>query len=602
VAASTTLPRWDMTVIFPGLDSPEFTAGFQSVANAIAELGALFDREHVAKQEPQPLDDTTVQSVERVIERFNAVMAQYRTLSAYIHAFVATDSRDNLAQAKYSELQAQSVKFYQLGIRFTAWIGSLDVDGLIARSRTAADHEYALRRAKVEAAHLMSPAEEALAAELNVSAGAAWEKLHGNITSQLTVPLEIDGVANQLPMSVVRNLAADANRETRQRAYVAEIDAWERVAVPLAAAMNGIKGEVTTLSAHRGWSTPLDQALFDANIDRETLDAMMTAAREAFPDFRRYLHAKARALGLPVLAWYDLLAPVGVSGRAWSFESAHQFIVEQFGSYSQRLSDYAARAFRERWIDAEPRPGKHDGAFCMLLRADESRVFANFKPTYDGMSTLAHELGHGYHNLNLAQRTMLQRNTPMTLAETASIFCETIVREAALQHANPQERVEILEASLVGSCQVVVDITSRFLFEQGVFEKRRNRELSVEELNEMMLRAQRETYGDGLDMSQLHPYMWAMKPHYYDTGTSFYNFPYMFGLLFGLGLYARYRQDPDSFRQQYDDLLSSTGLADAATLAARFGIDTRTPGFWRASLDNIRREVEQFEEAVGAGN
>lgn len=602
MATSTTLPRWDMTVIFPGLDSPEFTAGFQSVANAIAELGALFDQEHVAKHEPQPLDDTTVQSFERVIERFNAVIAEYRTLSAYIHAFVATDSRDNLAQAQYSELQAQSVKFYQLGIRFTAWIGSLDVEGLIARSRVATDHEYALRRAKVEAAHLMSPAEEALAAELNVSAGAAWEKLHGNITSQLTVPVETDGVVNQLPMSVVRNLAADANRETRQRAYVAEIDAWERVAVPLAAAMNGIKGEVTTLSAHRGWSTPLDQALFDANIDRETLDAMMTAARESFPDFRRYLHAKARALGLPVLAWYDLLAPVGVSGRAWSFDASEQFIVEQFGSYSQRLSDYAARAFRERWIDAEPRPGKRDGAFCMLLRADESRVFANFKPTYDGMSTLAHELGHGYHNLNLAQRTMLQHNTPMTLAETASIFCETIVREAALQHANPQERIEILEASLVGSCQVVVDITSRFLFEQGVFEKRRNRELSVEELNEMMLQAQRDTYGDGLDATQLHPYMWAMKPHYYDTGTSFYNFPYMFGLLFGLGLYARYRQDPDSFRQQYDDLLSSTGLADAATLAARFGIDTRTPDFWRASLDNIRRDVEQFEEAVGAGN
>jgi oligoendopeptidase F len=214
------------------------------------------------------------------------------------------------------------------------------------------------------------------------------------------------------------------------------------------------------------------------------------------------------------------------------------------------------------------------------------------------MSTLAHELGHGYHNMNLAARTMLQRNTPMTLAETASIFCETIVREAALKNANAQERIEILEASLVGSCQVVVDITSRFLFEQGVFETRRKRELSVDELNEMMLQAQRDTYGDGLDTAQLHPYMWAMKPHYYSTGRSFYNFPYMFGLLFGLGLYAQYRQAPETFRREYDELLSSTGLADAATLAARFGIDTRTPDFWRASLDNIRREVEQFEQAV----
>jgi oligoendopeptidase F len=600
LSISTNLPRWDMTAVYPGLDSSEFAAGFQSVSDDIAGLVTLFDQEQVGKQPPQPLDGETVARFERVIAQYNAVLANYRTLSAYIHAFVSTDSRDNLAQAKYSELQGQSVKLYQLATRFTAWIGSLDVEALIAHSAVAADHAFVLRQAKIEAEHLMSPAEEALAAELNVSSGSAWAKLHGNVTSQLNVPITLDGKDQSLPMSVIRNLAAESDRETRRRAYEAELAAWERVSVPLAAAMNSIKGEVNTLSAHRGWATPLDEAIFGASIDRETLDAMFTAARESFPVFRRYLHAKAQALGLPSLAWYDLLAPVGASGREWSFEASESFIVEQFGSYSQRLSDYAARAFRERWIDAEPRPGKRDGAFCMPLRADESRVFANFKPTYDGMSTLAHELGHGYHNMNLAQHTMLQRNTPMTLAETASIFCETIVREAALKNASAEERIEILEASLVGSCQVVVDITSRFLFEQGVFETRRNRELSVDELNEMMLQAQRETYGDGLDPNQLHPYMWAMKPHYYSTGRSYYNFPYMFGLLFGLGLYARYRQEPDAFRQQYDELLSSTGLADAATLAARFGIETRTPDFWRASLDNIRREVERFEEALRA--
>jgi pepF/M3 family oligoendopeptidase len=587
-----------MTVIYPSLDSPEFAAGFQAISDDIAALGILFDEQHVGKRDPQPLADATVLSFERVIERYNAVLAAYRTLSAYIHAFVSTDSRDNLAQAKYSELQAQSVKLYQLGTRYTSWIGSLDVEGLIGRSAVAVGHAYALRQTKTEAEHLMSPDEEALAAELNITGGSAWAKLHGNVTSQLSVPIEVDDTVESLPMSVIRNMAADADRETRQRAYVAELAAWERVAVPLAAAMNSIKGEVNTLSARRGWATPLDEAIFEASIDRQTLDAMFTAARESFPDFRRYLHAKARALGLPVLAWYDLLAPVGASGRVWSFGASEQFIVAQFGTYSPRLSAYAARAFRERWIDAEPRPGKRDGAFCMPLRADESRVFANFKPTYDGMSTLAHELGHGYHNMNLAQRTMLQRNTPMTLAETASIFCETIVREAALKDANTQERIEILEASLVGSCQVVVDITSRFLLEQGIFETRRKRELSVDELNELMLQAQREAYGDGLDPNQLHPYMWAMKPHYYSTGRSFYNFPYMFGLLFGLGLYARYQADPEAFRAQYDDLLSSTGLDDAATLAARFGIDTRTPDFWRASLDKIRREVDQFEDAV----
>jgi oligoendopeptidase F len=259
------------------------------------------------------------------------------------------------------------------------------------------------------------------------------------------------------------------------------------------------------------------------------------------------------------------------------------------------LSNFAARAFREQWIDAEPRTGKVDGAFCISLWRDESRVLANYKPSYDGMSTLAHELGHGYHNLNLAQRTALQRDTPMTLAETASIFCETIIRNAALQRAGTQEQIAILEASLQGSCQVVVDITSRFLFEQRLFEKRKQRELSIDELNALMLEAQSETYGDGLDASALHPYMWAMKPHYYNTEFSFYNYPYMFGLLFGLGLYARYQQDPETFKTGYDDLLSSTGLADAAALAERFGIDLRSPDFWRASLAIIRADIERFE-------
>ncbi|GAC1345927.1 MAG: hypothetical protein NVSMB27_08730 [Ktedonobacteraceae bacterium] len=284
----------------------------------------------------------------------------------------------------------------------------------------------------------------------------------------------------------------------------------------------------------------------------------------------------------------------------WEFDEAQAFIVEQFGSYSPKLSNFAARAFRERWIDAEPRNGKRDGAFCISIREDESRVFANYKPSFGGVSTLAHELGHGYHNLNLAQCSMLQRETPMTLAETASIFCETIVSQAALQKADTQEQIAILEESLQGACLVVVDISSRFLFEQRVFEGRRQRELSVDELNNLMSEAQRETYGDGLDEQALHPYMWAMKPHYYST-YSFYNYPYMFGLLFGLGLYAQYQHDSEKFKKSYDGLLSSTGLADAATLAGQFGIDIHSTEFWQASFDVIRSDVERFEKLIEEG-
>jgi pepF/M3 family oligoendopeptidase len=604
MAVTERLPHWDMSVIFPSLASPEFAQAFEQFTAQLDTLTAQYDSDGVAERAPAPLDDATLDVFERAIAGLNAALEAQRTLSAYVNAFVTTNARDDAAQARQSELQRQNVRLAQLGTRFTAWIGSVDVEALIARSPTAEAHAYALRRMKTAAAHLMAPEEEALAAELNVTGGGAWARLHGNVTSRLVVPVELDGQMRDLPMSVVRTLAYDADRAVRQRAYAAELAGWERAAVPLAAAMNSIKGEGNTLATRRHWATPLDGALFDANIDRQTLDAMFAAATAAFPDFRRYLAAKARALGLARLAWYDLFAPVGGGGRDWTYEDGTAFIVARFGSYAPRLGEFAARAFRERWIDAEPRDGKRDGAYCMAMRGDESRVFANFKPAYPGVSTLAHELGHGYHNLNLAHRTMLQRQTPMTLAETASIFCETIIRNAALADAQARgdagEQMEILEAALQGACQVVVDITSRFLFEQRVFEQRQRRELAVDELNEVMLAAQRETYGDGLDPDALHPYMWAMKPHYYSTGRPFYNFPYMFGLLFGLGLYARFQRDPEAFRVGYDDLLASTGLADAATLAARFGIETRAEAFWQSSLDIVRADIVRFEALVGA--
>ena len=367
--------------------------------------------------------------------------------------------------------------------------------------------------------------------------------------------------------------------------------------MPLAGALNSIKGEVNTLCRRRGWESALQESLFDTTIDRETLDGMLEAAREAFPDLRRYLRAKARALGQDTLAFHDLFAPLsaGEGGRAWTYDEASRFIVEQFATYSESLRDLAARAFGERWIDAGPRAGKVGGAFCIHVKDGDSRVLANYNPSYDAVSTLAHELGHAYHNLTRAPRTPLQRRTPMTLAETASTFCETLVRDAALREASKAEQVEILEAWLSGCTQIVVDISSRYLFERAVFERRAARELSVDELDELMLGAQGDTYGDGLDPARLHRKMWAAKPHYYSTDRSFYNYPYLFGLLFALGLYARYREEPESFRSGYDELLSATGMADAATLASRFGIDLRSIDFWRSSLRVIREDVDRFE-------
>ncbi|GHO78228.1 oligoendopeptidase F [Ktedonobacter sp. SOSP1-85] len=600
MSTTKTPPRWDMSVVYPGLDSPEFHQGFAHFAQQVADLVQLFDAHSIQAREASELDDATAQTFEEVTTRYNDVLEETTTLGTYLGCFVTTNTQDTLARARYSEFQQQAVNLSQLVTRYTAWIGSLDVQGLIACSQLAREHAYMLHKAGEQARHLMSPVEENLAAELKLSSGAGWEKLHGDITSQMLVPIEVQGERQELPMSVVRTLAFDPNRETRRVAYEAELASWKKAAVPLAAALNGIKGHVNTLSRRRGWNSPLDASLFDSSIDQATLEAMLTATCESFPDFHRYLRAKARVLGLEKLAWYDLGAPVSKEKQTWNFDEARDFIVEKFGTYSQRLSDFAVRAFRENWIDAEPRPGKVDRAYCVPLRRDESRVFLNFQTSFNSVSTLAHELGHGYHELHLATRTALQKETPLTLAETASIFCETIITHAALARADREEQIAILESSLHRSCQAVVDITSRFLFESRVFERRKQRELSENEFNELMVEAQKETYGDGLDENLLHPYMWAMKPHYYWLHLSFYNYPYMFGLLFGLGLYARYQQDSESFKIGYDDLLSSTGLGDAATLAARFGIDVRSAAFWRSSLDIVRKDIDLFEELTRA--
>ena len=589
------LPHWDMTAYFPGLESEDFAravATFRSDLDALEALVA--DRTASVPADPGP-------DVEAVLRALSGIFEQWTLLNAYVYGFLSVNTRDERAQARLSELQMQGVRLDKAHTRVVAWLGGMDVDALVAASPLAAEHAFLLRNAQVEAAHLMPQPEEDLAAELTLSGGSAFSKLHDDVSSQIMVRVEKrPGEEVELPMSEVRNLAMDPDREVRRRAFEAELGAWKLWATPIAAALNGVKGEHITLARRRAWGSPLEQSLFQNHIDQQTLDAMMTAAREAFPDLRRYLQAKAQALGLAQLAWYDLFAPLSDTDKVWEWDEGVAFLLEQFGSYSPKLRDLAERAVRERWIDAEPRPGKVGGAFCMPTRGGESRVLANYTPAFDGVSTLAHELGHAYHNFCEKDVPVLLRSqTPMTLAETASTFCETILRKAAIAAGSEDEALTILEGALQDATQTVIDITSRFLFEQAVFARRAERELSADEFCELMLDAQRQTYGDAIAEDERHPYMWAVKGHYYNPGFAYYNYPYMFGLLFGLGLYARYEEDPERFRASYDDLLAATGTASAADLAARFGFDIRTPDFWRSSLDVVRRDIEAFVELVG---
>ena len=499
-----------------------------------------------------------------------------------------------------SECEQASLPMDKLFFRLRRWLGELEpkLDRIMKKNDTARAHALMLQEAAQQSRYQMSDDLEALASELSLSGANAFEKLQGTVTSQLSVDFELDGKMQKLPMPALINLRSHADENTRRQGYEAENKAWESVKETLAACLNGVKGHAGTLDKRRGRKAAIDAALEAARIDRKTLDAMLGAMQASFPMFRTYFKAKASKLGKEKLAWWDIFAPLGSTKKVYSFEEARDFILENFGKFSPDLRAFAKRAFDKHWIDAEQRDGKRGGAFCMgIARVKESRVLSNFDGSWTQVTTLAHELGHGFHNncAFAAGKTELQQRTPMTLAETASTMCETIVTEAVLASTqDPQERLAVLEAQIQNAAQIVVDIYSRYLFETEVFERRHKAELSADDFCEIMERAQKATYGDALDERYLQKYMWTWKPHYYSPGLSFYNFPYSFGLLFATGLYAIYQRRGPEFVDDYKNLLASTGEARPAALARRFGIDIRTPAFWEDSLAVIGKQIDRF--------
>ncbi|HWR65934.1 MAG TPA: M3 family oligoendopeptidase [Bellilinea sp.] len=594
----TTPPRWDLSNVFPGLDSPEFLQATNQRDSMLTEMEALITSMETldANSDPQRV----ASQINHMLTEIQKLLLLENTLGAYLHSFVSTDSFNKDAMRKMSEYEKVSVRSDKIETRLRAWIGKIAplLPQVTALPGTAQEHAFWLKEVAEQSRFLMSQPEEALAAELNLSGANAWQKLQGTVTSQLTVEFGLDCKVQTLPMPALINLRSHPDEDVRRRAYEAESAAWDSVKEPLAAALNGVKGMAVTLNQHRGRTDALHSALDINRIDRQTLDAMLTAMKESLPMFGRYFQSKAKKLGKDKLPWWDLFAPGGKTTRTYTYEEARAFVIDNFGKFSPDLSNFARRAFDGGWIDAEQRSGKRGGAFCMSVPGvKESRVLMSFDGSLDVVSTLAHELGHAFHNdcMFTAGRTELQRTTPMALAETASIMCETIVVEEVLAQAkDPDEVWAILESALTGDSQVIVDIYSRFLFESEIFKRREQAELSADEFCEIMEWAQKEAYGDGLDQRYLQKWMWTWKPHYYSSGLSFYNFPYAFGLLFGTGLYAIFQQRGAEFVPEYKALLASTGMGDAATLAARFGIDIRQPDFWRSSLGIIGKRVERF--------
>jgi pepF/M3 family oligoendopeptidase len=590
-----TLPRWRITDVYDSVTSRNYTDALEQATADITRLVALFDQHDIRAMEPRQATAADGAAADAAIRAYNDLARHLGVMGAYAYALVTTDSRDEQGQAARSQIQSASAAVSPLLSRLAEWVQALGPESLAVHSAEATEHLGTLRILAARAEHQMSESDEHLYAELSTTGSASWARLHADVTSQLMVDVALPEGQQHLPMPAVRGLASHPDPAVRRAAYDAELAAWPQVATTCAAALNAIKGEADIVNRRRSWPSPLDASLYANNVSRPTFDAMQAAVVASLPRFRSWMRTKASLHGHDgALPWSDLFAPLPTSDSAVSWQQGVDLVRDAFATYSPTLAQLVDRAVDEQWIDVGPRDGKVGGAFCMSFVDDRSLVLLNWSGSMDSVQTTAHELGHAYHNTQLAHRTPLQRRLPMALAETASIFCETLMVESGLARVHGGERLAMLDTDLIGACQVVVDIHSRLLFETEVFARRHRRTLGVSELNEMMLAAQADAYGDGLDQSTAHPYMWAVKGHYY--GSHFYNWPYTYGLLFGLGLYAEFRRDPERFQHGYDDLLSRVGMNSAEELGASFGLDVTDESFWAASLAVLDDRITQYQD------
>ncbi len=584
-------PRWNLASIYKDFDSPEYAADIELAGEGAQRLLAFL--EPAFPESGQAL----AASVKKAVFLLEEASEITENLFSYAYAVYTTDTRAARPLAEINKLETLSLPLAKAVVLFRERLAERAeaIEGLIAKDGEVEGLAFFLRENVSGAAHQMPSDLEDLANDLGRSGGEAWSRLQEALSSTADAVWD-EASGERKNVVALRALAYDADRAVRERAYRLELSAWKSVEIPMAAALNGVKGWYLSLNKRRAWDGALDQSLFQSRISKAALEALIGAIEESLPLFRRYLKAKARLLGVDACAFYDLFAPVGSAGGTFTYDQAAAFIVERFSAFDPSMGDFARYAFSSGWIDAETRDGKVGGAYCTgFPLKGESRILCNFEGSFSSLSTIAHELGHAWHHELLKDQREALRRYPMTLAETASIFAETVVFEGTLGLASDESRLSLIEDSLKDSCQVIVDILSRFYFERAVFSRRQEAELPAEEFCGLMLEAQRATYGDALASEALHPYMWAVKSHYYRTGLAFYNFPYAFGLLFGLGLYDRARLEGPSFAASYRELLGLTGRADAVSVAKTAGFDIETAAFWKRGFSVIASRVDEFE-------
>ena len=569
--------EWSLKEIYPSFESEEFQRDFERFSNFREVFNGLTLEDNLE----------SIKAAIAALEEFSVLSSR---LGNYINLTLTANTTDETANKyrtlfgnAYAALNSAYTKVYK-------FIGSVETD--ITADENLKDYEFYFAEAKQQYKHLLSDELEDVIAKFSISGGDGWEQLFEAMTSGV----EGEFKGEKVTLSEIRNMAYDADAVVRKEAYETELKMYDTIKEPIAFALNNIKQQVLTETSLRGFESPLAQTLEASRMSRKTLDALLEAIREYLPQFRAYLKHKAALLGHENgLPFYDLFAPIGESSRRFTIEESKEFLLENFRGFSEDLAQMTKEAYENNYIDFLPRKGKVGGAFCSNLPfIKQSRILTNFSGSLSDVVTIAHELGHAYHGLHIENHRVLNQEYSMPVAETASTFNENIVMNTVISEASDAEKVALLESQLQDTTQIIVDIYSRYLFESAVFENREKSFMFSKDLEQLMLDAQKEAYGDGLDPDAMHPYMWACKPHYYSSGLSFYNFPYAFGGLFSKGLYAIYQEQPEGFVEKYQELLRATTVTSAEDTAKVLGVDVEDSAFWKKALAQVADNIEQF--------
>jgi len=574
------MKNWNLNDLYLGFDD--------KFSSDLKKLEALMDH-YVLFVRTKPESD--ISYIEEYLKQHEEIMILVRTLSSYPSLVMSTDVTNQEAQKHAANIQRVLRKSTAEDVLFSRYLADVDLDKLSRQSPLIKQYKFSLELEQKEAKHLLTEKEEVLYAKLRELSSSSWGRLQSLTTANLPVLFR----GEEITLSEVRNLAYDNDQSIRKDAYEAELKAYLAIEDQVSLALSNIKREVVFMNELRGYESPIQKTLDQSKMTKETLDAMISAMMDYRPHFEKYLKQKAEYLGYKgSLPFYEMFAPVGKLEKTYTYEEAMEVVKKGFYSYSKRLGDFATKAFDQEWIDVYPKKGKRGGAFCSNQpQLKQSRIMTNFTGSLSDVLTLSHELGHGYHGEVISSNPPLHWSYPMPLAETASIFCETIVNNHLLSElTKPEERLSVLENSLQGDTQVIIDILSRFIFETHLFEKSTG-PVSKSQMKDMMIEAQKEAYLNGLDHDHLHPYMWLNKGHYYSAGLNFYNFPYAFGLLFGKGLYAQYLKNPSTFLKSYDDLLALTTKTSVEEAAKSMHIDVTKKAFWTESLEQVKQDIDE---------